>query len=1699
MKTNMKRTLFPLLLAVALTARFNDAYAQSTDGKVTYTVSTVNYNGGYDPKHVSVVWLVDGSGTFVKTLCRHAGTRINYLYQWIASRGSYTTVDGTTGATIATQPQTHTVTWDCRNTSGQVAPNGPYTFRAEYTSSNAQGPYMASNCQFTKGTTAVTTNFPNFSNASGQFTGMSLTYTPYNEVAVTGLTPNSGTINSNVAVVVTVSNQTLNPLTFNVALSNVTSGTLISTLPVNALAANAVTNMTFSWSTAGLTANPYQIRAVASKLATETNVANNVFTGTITLSSQTAGDIAVTGVTPSTGVIDSTVPLRVTVVNKTASATGPFSVTLPNLLVTSVTSFSNAWRVAASANDAEESTGSTVDLASTDLELVVDTATQTVGLRYPELAIPKNAAISSAFIQFTDKTGENLNTDPISLTIRGQAADTALIFASTALNISSRPNTAASVSWVPPTWADAAAGPDQRTPDLKSIVQEIVNRSGWASGNAMAFKITGSGSRRAWAYDGSTISAPQLIVQWTTTSSLILTQQVANLASLATTNLTFSWNTAGVTAGVYQVAALAGPLASETFTADNSLTNAVTLRAPLHDLAVSALTVASMVPPNVVTNVTVAVTNRGDVSETFTHTLRDVTASPIVVGTRVVTNLAAYASTNLVFAWNTATNASFALGTHTLQAGIAPVAGETDLLNNTNQLAVIVASGLTTNALIAKSAVWKYMDKGLDLSGAPWQTADYFDGFWATGAAPLGYGLANIATAIGYGGVSSNRYVTAYFRREFTMDFTPLSVTGRVQRTHGVVLYLNGVEIARQNMPAGTPSYATLASGTVSGASATNTFGFAIDPSRLVLGRNLLTAELHLAAATNTTAGFALELSTVTPAIPAQPRVATVAVDPDGTVQSGDTLGVLVELVNSGNASTACIVLIRDAVTGAILATQSVATLVPGESSTVRLTVPTFGAATGARTLQALTVINGVTNTTQITSAPVTLSAPDFSPRKVSVTGSIGGRCSAVAVSGSTVYLGCGSTLEVWDATVPTAPVRIGALRLPGVIEDLAAANGWVYAAAAAAGVQIVDASQPAQPLHRATFDSSGFARRVTLDGNLLYVADALGGVRVLNVASPAAPTLAGAYQTAGPAQTVAFAAPRLLVLDGQNGLQNLHAANPAAMSVTGTLSRLTAGLALAPVSGGALVSDANSGLYRVSLANPAVPTVTTNALLPSAGRGLATSGTALYVAAGPAGLLTLNATTLATLGTTAVGDEAYDVAVAGTTLYVAAGFAGCQSLNISSPLAPAPLGVFSTGARPVDAAASGSTLYVAAAEGGLQVHSLQNLALPTLLGYIPSLTNPRCVTVDYPNLFVADGIADLKIFNIADPEAPALLGSYTSSALSHIRRISVAGTQAVITDGRVLQVLSVANPAAPTLQATVTNAPGSFVFDVATVGNQAYAACGNAGLRIYGLDNGLALDNVYATPGPATGVSSTSNLLHVACGPSGWLTLSIAANPVSPVLVKATASGMTFGAASAGPLVYLTDGARVGQALNVSAPLTPIAVTNVPTLTLALRVKAVQGLLLTAEDEAGLAILSASPGDLNLSGIPDSWEQQIVSASTATNGPIRSVLDVDPQAVGPNGFPYYQSYLAGLTPTDPNSVLAISSATSVPTAGGQFVVQWQSVPGIRYVVQKSTNLTASAAGFLPVSPVITATSALSAFTNAVSTGRAYYMITVAP
>jgi hypothetical protein len=171
-------------------------------------------------------------------------------------------------------------------------------------------------------------------------------------------------------------------------------------------------------------------------------------------------------------------------------------------------------RVAASTDDAEESATGVMDLTSTDLEMVFDNGSnQTVGMRFTAVTVPRGAAITSAYVQFqVDETDGPAAT---SLSIWGEAVDNAATFTTATRNISTRNRTSAAVSWTPPTWPTAdIAGPNQRTPNLAALVQEIVNRPGWQSGNALVLIITGTGERVAEAFDGVPAAAPLLRVDY---------------------------------------------------------------------------------------------------------------------------------------------------------------------------------------------------------------------------------------------------------------------------------------------------------------------------------------------------------------------------------------------------------------------------------------------------------------------------------------------------------------------------------------------------------------------------------------------------------------------------------------------------------------------------------------------------------------------------------------------------------------------------------------------------------------------------------------------------------------------------------------------------------------------------------------------------------------------------------------------------------------------------------------------------------------------------------------------------------------------------------------------------------------------------------------------------------------------------------
>ena len=159
--------------------------------------------------------------------------------------------------------------------------------------------------------------------------------------------------------------------------------------------------------------------------------------------------------------------------------------------------------IAASSDDAEEAGGATktMFLNSGDLEMVRDNgADQTVGLRFAGVAVPPGATITNAYVQFTTQaTGATAVT---SLTIKGEAADNPGTFTTTIGNISARATTSALVGWSVPIWTSVgAAGQDQRTPNLATVVQQLVSRPGWTNGNAIVLIITGTGRRVAHTFD----------------------------------------------------------------------------------------------------------------------------------------------------------------------------------------------------------------------------------------------------------------------------------------------------------------------------------------------------------------------------------------------------------------------------------------------------------------------------------------------------------------------------------------------------------------------------------------------------------------------------------------------------------------------------------------------------------------------------------------------------------------------------------------------------------------------------------------------------------------------------------------------------------------------------------------------------------------------------------------------------------------------------------------------------------------------------------------------------------------------------------------------------------------------------------------------------------------------------------------------
>lgn len=545
-------------------------------------------------------------------------------------------------------------------------------------------------------------------------------------------------------------------------------------------------------------------------------------------------------------------------------------------------------RIASSSDDAEEagadaSNPGAIDLTSSDVELVRDGNNQFIGLRFPALEVPADAFITNAYIQFTVDETDNLGG---SVLIMVEDTDDAATFDETSGGISGRPVVADTITWSDiPEWTSAGdAGEDQRTPNLADLVQAVISRDGWASGNAVSFILTGTGERTAESYDGTPSEAPMLVVEYVKamTATFSLTASEDDVESDLSNGSLYT-NSSDLE-----------------LTTDGETPQVVSLRFPEVSLPANS-TIGSAYVQFTVDEVTTG----GDVDVMI---LFEESGDPDPIG-------GSYLPTDRDFAlevfwndipdWTTEDAAGPEQRTPDLSGSLQQLINREDWRNG-NAVVIGMVDPIALNVPgysgntgkrtaqsydkspeasaqlvvtyfppleylngsfpVARASSWKYLDSGISLDEADWTGLDYDDANWAYGDAPLGYGDGRASTVIDYGNDTLNRHVTTYFRHLFEVEDASQydSLLFDVLRDDGVIVYVNGEEAFRQNMRVGPVTFDDYAQNNVAGPAETAYYRSKTG-NLLRDGLNVIAVELHQSDPTSDDVAFDMEVSFTLP------------------------------------------------------------------------------------------------------------------------------------------------------------------------------------------------------------------------------------------------------------------------------------------------------------------------------------------------------------------------------------------------------------------------------------------------------------------------------------------------------------------------------------------------------------------------------------------------------------------------------------------------------------------------------------------------------------------------------------------------------------------------------------------------------------------------------------------------------------------
>ena len=450
---------------------------------------------------------------------------------------------------------------------------------------------------------------------------------------------------------------------------------------------------------------------------------------------------------------------------------------------------------------------------------------------------------------------------------------------------------------------------------------------------------------------------------------------------------------------------------------------------------------------------------------------------------------------------------------------------------------------------------------------------------------------------------------------------------------------------------------------------------------------------------------------------------------------------------------------------------------------------------------------------------------------------SSGSSISAVAVQGTTAYLGTWNGMYIVDVSNPAQPLELGyypnSTGYP--ITQIKLMGQSAYALLPGQGLTIVNVANPSAPVKSGDYLTDTLTA-LEVVGNYAYVTAGGNGLRVIDVSNPALPMEVASYDTSAYARDILILGNTAYI--GSGNLTLIDVSAPTAPRFIRSSSISAEYLALS--NGYLLTGNHYEGSLRVvSLANQAYPHEIAH----------------------------VNSVSGYTLDVAISGQYAYLPDMYSRQLHV---------VNTFDPREPTIVSSLSMEGYPSRIVIAGRYAYLTT-WNGLKIVDIANPAALLELGtfYTTSLSLQDVFVQDH-YAYLADGNNGLRIVDVANPSAPVQAGRYDTPGTASV--VAVVGSYAYVSDYPGLSIINVANPAAPILAGTLY--ADAHISAIVSAPPYVYLGSNN-GLTILDATNPAAPGEVGSYFFPAYNILKDKNLLYLYTG-SGFQTVDVS-NPISP------------------------------------------------------------------------------------------------------------------------------------------------------------------------------------------------------------------------